>query len=155
MPRPIAIARRELAGNSAPRLPAPNAYMTTTGRTRLTPSARTFLNCTLKSAPSSEVSIKPIPGAVVVRCRAIGKSVTQLAPRQADEYIFERDLSPGDLFHLRVVAVFGYQARRSVEADDLPVVDDRDAIADGLGFLHRMRGEQNAAASLPHVLDSL
>jgi len=65
----------------------------------------------------------------------LAESVTQLAPCQADEYVFERDLAPGDPFHLGVVAVFGYQAGRGVETHDLPVVDDGDAIADGLGFL--------------------
>ena len=51
--------------------------------------------------------------------------------------------------------MLGNQPGRGVETHDLPVVDDRDAIADGLSFLHRMRGEQNAAATLPQMLDSL
>jgi len=69
----------------------------------------------------------------------LAESVTQLAPRQADEYVFERDLAPGDHLHIRVVEGFAYQTRRGVETPNIPQVSARDATAYALRFTPRQR----------------
>src|SRR5947209_7511255 len=110
----------------------PSTYINTSGSARLKTRARPFLTWTLRSASRSEVRIRPIFGAAATCLPAAMDSVTDLAPGQPDEHVFERDVAPGDALHVRVVSMLGYQPGRRVEAHDLAVVDDRDAVADRL-----------------------
>ena len=49
----------------------------------------------------------------------------------------------------------GDQLARRVEGHDLAVIDDGDAVAEPLGFVHVMRGEQHSAAGLAEAADDV
>jgi hypothetical protein len=47
------------------------------------------------------------------------------------------------------------QAGRGVQRDDAPVIDQRHAVAEPLGFLHEVRHQHDRHAAVAHVLDQL
>src|SRR5207245_3545257 len=87
--------------------------------------------------------------------RGTTSSVTQLTSREADEDVLERDLASCDREHIGVFFVLLDQAGRCVYGQDLAAVHDRDAVAHRLRLLHRMRGQQDAAAALADARDSV
>ena len=111
-------------------------------------SARRLFRSTAKSARSSELITSWSGGPEAGR-----ELVTDLAPGEPDEHVLEGHLAVGDLANLGVVLVLGDQVLRCLTRQQRAVVDDRDAIADGLGLLHRMGGQEDAPALLSDVLD--
>src|SRR2546422_676295 len=122
-------------------------------------STRLLRSCTVKSASRSALKTSVSAGA-----RRGGKtdgvltalgSLTEITSRETDEDVLERDLTSRDREHIGVVFVLLDQAGGCVDGQDLAVVHDRDAVAHRLRLLHRMRGQQDAAAALADALDSV
>src|SRR5580704_7887619 len=112
------------------------------GRRMLRSSARRLFNKTVKSARKSDERIRRVLGPDVMVC----VSVTDLAPGQSDKDILERHRATGRLPYAGIVLVLRDQSVWRVGGQDVAMVDDGDAVADGLGLFHRVRGEQDAAS---------
>src|ERR1700733_10692309 len=119
------------------------------GRAALMISARRCFKKTTKSARSSDLRTSPSGGA------AVGwELVTDLAPGETDEHVLQGDLTVGDVPNPRIVAVLGDQIPWRLGGEQGAVVDERDSIADRLGLIHRVRGQEDAPAALSEMFDA-
>src|SRR5450830_215380 len=122
---------------------------TMTGSAMLTTRDCELLASTVKSARISE------PRIIFRAGRAVpdAASLTKVAPCQPDEHVFQCDLAAGDLHDPRVVPVLRDEVVRCLDGEEPAVVDNRDAVTDGLRLLHGVRRQQDAAAVTSHRLD--
>src|ERR1700722_7890402 len=118
------------------------------GRMMLSSSPRRFLRNTVKSARRSEVRTSWSGGPGVGR-----GLLTDRAPGEPDEDVLERHFAVRDLANVGVVLVLLDQVLWCFGRQQRAVIDDRDSVAHGFGLLHRVGGQDDAAALLPDVLD--
>src|ERR1700691_5854139 len=119
------------------------------GSSRLTNSARRCLRKTKKSARNSAAKMPRSDGVT-----GLSMLVTDLAPGQPDEHVFQGHLPMGDVAHSRVVLVLLDQIVWRLGGQQLTMVDDRDSVAHRLGLLHRVGGQEDASSLLAQVLDA-
>src|ERR1022692_704263 len=123
----------------------------TSGMTVLRISDKRFFKNTMKSARNSELSTNRRDG----RAGAGSVLITDRAPGQADEDIFEGHLAACDVADPRVVPVFFDEITRGFIGEQRPVVDDAHSVADGLGLFHRVGGQQDASPFVSKLFDAL
>src|ERR1700723_3856402 len=102
---------------------------------------RRFFSKTTKSARTSDEKIMRVFGAPTTGCVL----VTYVTPCKADEDVFEGHRTTSGLKNQWVVAVLLDQIARWARVEHLAVVDDGDPVADRLGFLHRVSGQEDAS----------
>src|ERR1700728_2098211 len=103
-----------------------------------------FLVSTVRSARSKAVRMVRRLGASMVVGAVV--LVTDLTPGQADEHVFERYRTACRGPHEGIVPMLVDEIAGSIDSQHPSPVDDGHPVADRLGLLHRVGGEQDAPA---------
>src|ERR1700737_1729074 len=81
--------------------------------------------------------------------------IAELASRQSNEDIFERDLAMGHLAHAWVIFVLLDEPSRRIDREQLATIDDRHTVTDGLRLFHRVRRQEDAPADVAQPFDPI
>src|SRR5205807_4299964 len=119
-------------------------------------SARPLRSCAVKSARNRAPSIPDNVGRSPEGATAgLLISIAELATRQSDEYIVERDLTSGHLAHAGVIFVLLDEPSRRIDGEKLATVANGDPMPDGLRLFHGKRGNEDAPADVALPLDRI